>query len=181
MQSRGHCSPAASVGARMCPSPMLPCHASTGMCAVAKRMRCARPPWWNGALHSPVLSILVRTVANNSKVGFAIMIACTCLRCQVACLGRYPICSSGRHGVVTSDLHHPRGKVADYGLTVCRQGQLFVWSQRMLCTNGMPLAPCRYCYYCLRSQCEADPQFCCSQCGVRVAAMRFWRPPPIPP
>lgn len=38
--------------------------------------------------------------------------------------------------------------------------------------------PCkhRYCYYCLRSQCEADPQFCCSRCGLRVEAMRFWRP-----
>ena len=38
--------------------------------------------------------------------------------------------------------------------------------------------PCRhlFCYYCLRTNCEADKQFECPLCAVRVSAMQRWYP-----
>lgn len=38
--------------------------------------------------------------------------------------------------------------------------------------------PCNhtFCYYCLRTNCEADSSFTCPTCSVRVAAMRRWSP-----
>lgn len=38
--------------------------------------------------------------------------------------------------------------------------------------------PCShtFCYYCLRTNCEADSQFACPTCSFRVAAMKRWMP-----
>jgi peroxin-2 len=38
--------------------------------------------------------------------------------------------------------------------------------------------PCkhRFCYYCLRARTLSDPAYKCPQCGVRITAMRRWRP-----
>ena len=38
--------------------------------------------------------------------------------------------------------------------------------------------PCKhvFCYYCLRTNCEADKQFECPLCAVRVSAMQRWYP-----
>lgn len=70
---------------------------------------------------------------------------------------------------MVEDARSSAGDLGPQPCTFCGVSEVLVPYTALPCNH-------RFCYYCLRSNCEADIHFSCPRCSVRVAAMRRWRP-----